>query len=69
MLNLQLVFVVRVQLGQVTKLLCQVQAVGDVFWRHEIFRHFDAVVKIPDLVGCSCRYKDGVAHALDDGIA
>jgi hypothetical protein len=42
-LDLQLVLVVRVQVGQASKLLGQLEAVGDGLGRHEVLRHLDAV--------------------------
>ena len=67
-LDLQLVLVVGVPLGQVAKLLGQVQAVVDVFRADEILGHLDAVVKVAHLVGRSSRDEDRVARALNNGV-
>jgi len=48
-LDLQLVFVVAVVVGQFAKLAHQAQTLGHAFRRHEVSGHFDAVVQIAHL--------------------
>jgi hypothetical protein len=38
-----------VRVGQSSKLLCQLETVGHIFRRDEIFGHFDATVQIANL--------------------
>ena len=49
-LDLKLVLVVGVMLGQVSELLSQVETVLGEFWTHKVLGDLDAVVEIPHLV-------------------
>ena len=48
-LDLQFVLVIGVRVGQSSKLLRQLETVGHIFRRDEIFGHFDATVQIANL--------------------
>lgn len=48
-LDLQLVLVVAVVVGQSAELVHQAQTLGHALRRHEVAGHFDAVVQIPHL--------------------
>ena len=50
-LDLQLVLVVRVRVGQVTELLSQLEAVGHRLRRDKVLGNFDAAVQISHLHG------------------
>lgn len=49
-LDLELVLVVRVRVGQVAELLRQLEAVGHRLGRDEVLGHLDAAVQVPHLV-------------------
>ena len=48
-LDLELVLVVGVAVGEVPELLCLVEAPLQVLRGHKVLRHFDTVVNVPHL--------------------
>lgn len=68
-LDLQLVLVVGVRVGEISKLLGQLEAVRHVLRRDKVLGHFDAVVQVAHLVGGAGGYEHGVTEALHDRVA
>lgn len=48
-LDLELVFVISMRVGELAELLRQLEAVSHCFGRHKVLGHFDATMQIADL--------------------